>query len=258
MSHKIQIVLPDPVAAQLHELAAGADEPPSTLAGQLVRNGVALAAKDGKVRPLRPAPGARRRRRRRASALARALRRRRRLAPGDVGRRSSRCTAATPASSQRSKTNGGPTKRTPRRSARSPYGERSSTTPARTPAKSSPSRTSSPTTPKSCARKAAASPRHGSPARRPRSGPSNSRPPPQRLQAARSLCQVRVSRPQRRGGADGVARPNYSFLRAQTLKSILFRGFARRKPWFFAGVSYNGPGERRRIAADARRTESMA
>ena len=56
MSHKLQIVLPDPVALQLQELAAGADTPPSTLAGQIVRNGVALAAKDGKVRPLRPAP----------------------------------------------------------------------------------------------------------------------------------------------------------------------------------------------------------
>ena len=56
MSHRLQIVLPDPVALQLHELAAGADTPPSTLAGQMVRNGVALAAKDGKVRPLRPAP----------------------------------------------------------------------------------------------------------------------------------------------------------------------------------------------------------
>ena len=56
MSQRLQIVLPDPVALQLHELAAGADTPPSTLAGQMVRNDVALAAKDGKVRPLRPAP----------------------------------------------------------------------------------------------------------------------------------------------------------------------------------------------------------
>ena len=56
MSQRLQIVLPDPVALQLHELAAGADTPPSTLAGQMVRDGVALAAKDGKVRPLRPAP----------------------------------------------------------------------------------------------------------------------------------------------------------------------------------------------------------
>lgn len=55
MSHRLQIVLPNPVAAHLQELAAGADEPPSTLAGQIVRNGVALAATDGKVRPLRPA-----------------------------------------------------------------------------------------------------------------------------------------------------------------------------------------------------------
>jgi hypothetical protein len=56
MSHKYQVVLPDPIADQLEELAAGTGEPPSTLAGQLVRNGVALAAEDGKVRPLKPAP----------------------------------------------------------------------------------------------------------------------------------------------------------------------------------------------------------
>jgi hypothetical protein len=56
MSQKIQVVLPDPVATQLQELAAAAGEPPSTLAGQLVRHGVAQAAKDGKVRPLRQAP----------------------------------------------------------------------------------------------------------------------------------------------------------------------------------------------------------
>ena len=56
MSQRIQIVLPDPVAQQLRELAAGADTPPSTLAAQIVQSGVALAAKDGKVRPLRPAP----------------------------------------------------------------------------------------------------------------------------------------------------------------------------------------------------------
>jgi hypothetical protein len=56
MSQRLQIVLPDPVALQLHELAAGADTPPSTLASQLVRHGVAQAANDGKVRPLRQAP----------------------------------------------------------------------------------------------------------------------------------------------------------------------------------------------------------
>jgi hypothetical protein len=56
MSQRLQIVLPDPIATQLGELAAGADQPPSTLAGQMVRDSVALAAKDGKVRPLRPAP----------------------------------------------------------------------------------------------------------------------------------------------------------------------------------------------------------
>jgi hypothetical protein len=56
MSQRLQIVLPDPIAIQLGEFAAGADQPPSTLAAQLVRDGVALAAKDGKVRPLKPAP----------------------------------------------------------------------------------------------------------------------------------------------------------------------------------------------------------
>jgi hypothetical protein len=56
MSHKLQIVLPDPVATQLRELAAAAQEPPSTVAGQMVRNGVAEAVKEGKVRSLRPTP----------------------------------------------------------------------------------------------------------------------------------------------------------------------------------------------------------
>jgi hypothetical protein len=56
MSHKIQVVLPDPLAAQLAELAAGAGEPQSTLAGLFVRNGIAQAAKDGKVRSLKQAP----------------------------------------------------------------------------------------------------------------------------------------------------------------------------------------------------------
>jgi hypothetical protein len=56
MSHRLQVVLPDPVATQLHELAATVGEPLSTVAGQMVRNGVAEAAKDGKVRALRPAP----------------------------------------------------------------------------------------------------------------------------------------------------------------------------------------------------------
>jgi hypothetical protein len=55
MSKRLQIVLPDPVAAQLRELAAGAGEPPATVAGQMVRTGVTVAARDGKVRALRPA-----------------------------------------------------------------------------------------------------------------------------------------------------------------------------------------------------------
>jgi hypothetical protein len=56
MSKRLQIVLPDPVGAQLQELAAGAGEPLATLARQMVRDGVALAAKSGKVKARRPAP----------------------------------------------------------------------------------------------------------------------------------------------------------------------------------------------------------
>lgn len=56
MSHKVQVVLPDPVAAQLHELAAAVGDPPSTVAGQMVRAGVAEAAQRGIVRALKVAP----------------------------------------------------------------------------------------------------------------------------------------------------------------------------------------------------------
>jgi hypothetical protein len=55
-SRRFQVVLPGPVADQLEELARAADEPPSTLAAQLVRGGVAEAADAGKVHPLIPAP----------------------------------------------------------------------------------------------------------------------------------------------------------------------------------------------------------
>jgi hypothetical protein len=54
MSRRLQVVLPDPVATQLDELAAGAGEPPSTVAAQLVRGGLAQTAQEGKVRSLRP------------------------------------------------------------------------------------------------------------------------------------------------------------------------------------------------------------
>jgi hypothetical protein len=56
MSRKIQIVLPDPQADQLAELAVNAGEPQSTLAGLFVRHGIAQAAKDGKVRQPRQTP----------------------------------------------------------------------------------------------------------------------------------------------------------------------------------------------------------
>jgi hypothetical protein len=54
MSRSVKIVLPEPVAVQLAELAVSSDEAPATLAAHMVRNGVALAAKDGKVRQLKP------------------------------------------------------------------------------------------------------------------------------------------------------------------------------------------------------------
>lgn len=50
MSRTIKIVLPDPLAGQLTQLAAAADQPVATLAGQMVRNEITLAAKDGRVR----------------------------------------------------------------------------------------------------------------------------------------------------------------------------------------------------------------
>jgi hypothetical protein len=49
MSQRLQIVLPDPVATQLQELAASAGEPLATLAGRIVRDGIARAAKDHKI-----------------------------------------------------------------------------------------------------------------------------------------------------------------------------------------------------------------
>jgi hypothetical protein len=174
MSRRVQIVLPDPVADQLYELAAGADTPPSTVAAQMVRNGVAQAAKDGKVRPVGQAPvlvgGSGSERPRGLSPTAATPH-----GAGKCGAQSSRSTAATRGRSAHSKKSGGPTRSTPRPSARSRYGERNSTTPPETPAKSSRSKPSSPTTPRRCAGKAAASPRFGSPERRPRSGRRDSR-----------------------------------------------------------------------------------
>jgi hypothetical protein len=59
MSRKYQVTLPGPVSEQLEQLAAGAEQPPSTLAGQFVQSEVARAAADGRVSPLhRPPPTA--------------------------------------------------------------------------------------------------------------------------------------------------------------------------------------------------------
>jgi hypothetical protein len=55
MSHKLQVVLADPTAAQLAELAANAGEPPSRIAAQILRHGIAQAAKQGSIPPP-PAP----------------------------------------------------------------------------------------------------------------------------------------------------------------------------------------------------------
>ncbi len=66
MSQRIQIVLPDPVAVELRDLANASGEPPSTLAAQMVRTQIAQAAEDGRIgtpttslRRLRPEAGER-------------------------------------------------------------------------------------------------------------------------------------------------------------------------------------------------------
>jgi len=55
VSRRFQVVLSDPVATQLHELAVGTGEPPSTVAAHIVRSGVSDAARDGRVRQPRAA-----------------------------------------------------------------------------------------------------------------------------------------------------------------------------------------------------------
>ncbi len=55
MSRRLQIVLPDPVAAQLEELATAAGEPLATIARQIVRDRVAHAARTSKVKTRTPA-----------------------------------------------------------------------------------------------------------------------------------------------------------------------------------------------------------
>ena len=56
MSHRFQVVVPDPVAAQLFQLAETRGEPPSTIAAHMVRGAVGEAADNGNVRSLRSAP----------------------------------------------------------------------------------------------------------------------------------------------------------------------------------------------------------
>jgi hypothetical protein len=56
LSRRFQIVLSDPVATQLRELAAASGEPPSTVAAHIVRGGVSKAAGAGRVRALRGVP----------------------------------------------------------------------------------------------------------------------------------------------------------------------------------------------------------
>lgn len=49
VSTRLQIVLPDPVAAQLQELAVAAGEPLATLTARIVRDGVARAVKGSRL-----------------------------------------------------------------------------------------------------------------------------------------------------------------------------------------------------------------
>jgi hypothetical protein len=50
VSHKLQVVLADPGAAQLAKLA-DVGEPPSRIAAQILRHGIAQAAKQGRIPP---------------------------------------------------------------------------------------------------------------------------------------------------------------------------------------------------------------
>jgi hypothetical protein len=50
------VVLPDPIATQLFALACAVGDPPSTLAGQMVRSGVASAARAGTFSAIRAPP----------------------------------------------------------------------------------------------------------------------------------------------------------------------------------------------------------
>ena len=56
MSHRLQIVLPDPIHEQLLELAGGARQPPATLAGQMVRAAIGHAAESGHIRAVKHTP----------------------------------------------------------------------------------------------------------------------------------------------------------------------------------------------------------
>ena len=50
MSRKLQIVLPDPLARELQELAGAAGEPLAAVARRILRDGLAAAANGGKMR----------------------------------------------------------------------------------------------------------------------------------------------------------------------------------------------------------------
>ena len=177
MSQRRQIVLPDPVDQQLRELAAGADTPPSTLAAQMVQ-ARRRARQPRTARSARCAP-------RRCSSAATAASARPGLSPtaatasgaSRCGAPSSRCTAATRrqlASAQRQMVDRRITHRDAVRARRlASRTRRRRPGPARRARLPEPARRLLPT---SCASKAAASPRHGSPVRHRRSGPRSSRP----------------------------------------------------------------------------------
>ena len=83
MSRKLQIVLPDPVWAQLQELAAGAGEPLPPSPARSCET--ASRSRPRAARSERPGHADCGRQGERPTTVARALRRRPRLAPGDVG-----------------------------------------------------------------------------------------------------------------------------------------------------------------------------
>ena len=168
MSHRFQVVLPDPVAAQLPAGRAHG-EPPSTIAAHMVRGAVGGGGGHRERQTLRSAPSVARER---PARVRGGLSRTGETAIGALrcGVRSWRFAARYPRHlGDAERRSGGPTSRTPRCCVRWPCGEATSTTGGRTLEKSSRSKRSSPNTPQTLRSRGRRS-RRGVEARRPAGG----------------------------------------------------------------------------------------